>query len=175
VVSRTLTTFGRTRARLLRQPVAYAATALLLMTTHPVTAEITATFTNGADPAMHAMALWDNGTTPDNYEKKIQTFGTTLTNITNNILAFDGPHLASESRASVEINVAPRPADLNTLSFDIQASVDTSMIDTSNGAGFSRVDFQIVVTLPRGHQTTIRLLFELPLLPDVARLPRAAS
>lgn len=98
---------------------------------------------------MHAMAVWDGGTAANNYEKKIQTFGTTLTNITNNILAFDGPHLTCESRASVEINVAPRPADLNTLSFDIQASVDTSMIDTSNGVGFSRVDFQIVVTLPR--------------------------
>jgi hypothetical protein len=114
---------------------------------------ISASFRSGPDPAVHAMAVWNGESSPDdNYEKKIQSLGTTLTDTTNAVLAYDGPHLSCQSRASVEIDVAPRPPDLNTLSFDVQASVDTSMIDASNGVGFSRVDFQIVVTLQRDAQ-----------------------
>ena len=108
---------------------------------------ISASFRSGPDPAVHAMAVWDGGTSPDNYEKKIQSLGTTLTSSTNSLFAYDGPHLVCESRASVEVTADPQPADKAALSFSVQASVDTSQIDTSKGGGFARVDFQILVNL----------------------------
>lgn len=104
---------------------------------------------------MHALAETPVYDLHDNVEKKIQTFGTTFTNITNSILAYDGPYpfptepFPCNARSSVEINVAPRPVDYSALSFDVQASVDTTEIDTAKGFGFAKVDFQIVVNLSK--------------------------
>jgi hypothetical protein len=146
--------FARKGNHLGLSAVAYVAASIaFLARTPPLFAAISASFSNGPNPVMQALAETPLYDTHDNVDKRIGSFGTTFTNVTNTIIAYDGPYpfptepFPCNSRASVEINVAPSPADRSALSFQVQASIDASQIDTSKGAGFARVDFQILVEL----------------------------